>query len=54
VAKVLNKDTFAYSCLTAMPDGTIGCLFDHADWSRIKFARFSLEWLSDGKDDWRP
>ena len=50
VAKVLNKNTFAYSCLTVMPDGAIGCLFDHGDWSRVKFARFSLEWLTDGTD----
>ena len=30
VAKLLFKDSFAYSCLTAMPDGTICCLFDDA------------------------
>jgi sialidase-1 len=50
VAKVLCKDSFAYSCLTAMPDGTICCLFDDADWTKTTFARFSLEWLTDGKD----
>jgi sialidase-1 len=50
VSKVIHRDTFAYSCLTVMPDGRVGCLFDHADWSRVKFASFSLEWLSDGKD----
>jgi sialidase-1 len=50
VAKMLFKDTFAYSCLTTMPDGTICCLFDDADWTKTTFARFSLEWLTDGKD----
>jgi sialidase-1 len=54
VAKVISQDTFAYSCLTFLPDGRIGCLFDHADWRRVVFASFSLEWLSDGKDTWNP
>ena len=54
VAKVLNKDSFAYSCLAVLPDGTICCLFDHADWSKTIFARFSLEWLTDGKDSLKP
>ena len=52
VAKVIGKDTFAYSCLTFLPDGRIGCLFDHADWRRIAFVSFPLEWLTDGKDTW--
>ena len=52
VAKVLTNGPFAYCCLTFMSDGTIGCLFDDRDWSRTQFARFSLEWLTDGKDSW--
>jgi sialidase-1 len=51
VAKVLTKDAFGYSCLTVMPDGTICCLFDGN--SGNKFARFSLGWLTDGKDSWK-
>jgi sialidase-1 len=56
VAKLLDKDSFAYSCLTAMPDGAIACLYNKLDtpdctvWTRIRFARFSLEWLTNGKD----
>ncbi len=50
VAKVVCKDYFGYSCLTTMPDGTIGCLFETAGCSKIAFTKFSLEWLSDGKD----
>ncbi len=50
VAKVICKGYFGYSCLTAMPDGTIGCLFETAGCSKIAFAKFSLEWLTDGKD----
>ena len=50
VAKVICKDYFGYSCLTAMPGGTIGCLFETAGCSKIAFTGFSLEWLTDGKD----
>jgi sialidase-1 len=52
VAKVICRGDFAYSCLTAMPDGTIGCLYETADYRKICFQRFSLEWLTDGKDVW--
>ena len=54
VAKMIYKDYFGYSCLTAMPDGTIGCLFETKGWNNIAFQRFSLEWLTDGKDVWKP
>ena len=50
VAKMIYKDYFGYSCLTAMPDGAIGCLFETADCCKIVFQRFSLAWLTDGKD----
>lgn len=50
VRRVLCKDSFAYSCLTALPDGTIGCLYEAAGTSKIVFARFTLDWLTDGKD----
>ncbi len=62
VQRVLCKDSFAYSCLTALPDGTIGCLYEADGARRIVFARFTLDWLTDGKDhggmsnlgDWKP
>ena len=50
VAKMICKDYFGYSCLTAMPDGTIGCLFETAGCYKIAFISFSLQWLTDGKD----
>jgi sialidase-1 len=50
VAKVVCEGYFGYSCLTIMPDGTIGCLFETAGCSKIAYANFSLEWLTDGKD----
>ena len=50
VARTLYAGGYAYSCLTVLPDGTIGCLFERDGYKRITFARFSLSWLTDGKD----
>ncbi len=53
VAKLLHAGPSAYSCLTVLPDLSIGCLYErgpkHA-YESICFARFSLRWLTDGKD----
>ena len=43
--RVLCKDSFAYSCLTALKDGTTGCLYEAEGTSKIVFARFTLDWL---------
>jgi len=45
---VLYPGSFAYSVLTRLPDGTIGCLFETDGTDRMVFARFSLAWLEDG------
>lgn len=50
VKRVLDKGSFAYSCLTALPDGTIGCLYETDGTNRIVFARFTLDWLTHGQD----
>lgn len=43
----------AYSCLAAFPDATLGCLYEtgvkHAS-EKITLVRFTLPWLTDGKD----
>lgn len=49
VKRVLCKGAFAYSCLTALPDGTIGCLYEAEGTSKIIFARFTLDWLTVGE-----
>lgn len=46
IARVLYPGSFAYSCLTSLPDGSVGCLFERDDYKKITFARFTLEWLS--------
>lgn len=49
VAKVIHQGYLGYSCLTVLPDGEIGCLFETDGCRKIVFQRFSLDWLTDGK-----
>jgi sialidase-1 len=49
-SKVLQAGPAAYSCLTMLPDKTIGCLFERGEktsYERISFARFSVSWLEE-------
>ena len=44
-AMLLHEGPSAYSCLTVLPDGSIGCLYEGGDnsaYEKIIFARFSL------------
>jgi Neuraminidase (sialidase) len=53
IAAVLNSGPSAYSCLTALPDGDIGCLYEggiKGRYERITFARCRLEWLTGGRE----
>lgn len=53
VSKVLHAGPAAYSCLAVLPDGAIGLLYERGKknaYEAIAFARFNLEWLTDGKD----
>ena len=49
VSRVLHEGPSAYSCLTVLPDGEIGCLYeagrDNA-YEKIVFARLSRDWLT--------
>jgi sialidase-1 len=48
-AGVLHDGPAAYSCLTVLPDRTVGCLYERGDkspYETITFARFPLEWLT--------
>jgi sialidase-1 len=47
VSRVLYPGSFAYSCLTSLPDGSIGCLFERDGTKRISFARFTVEWVEE-------
>ena len=49
---MLKKGVAAYSDLIVFPDMTVGCAYETDDpgWQAIRFARFTLDWLTDGKD----
>ena len=47
-ARILHAQAAAYSCLTALPDKSLGCLYENGDtnpYQRITFTRFPLSWL---------
>ncbi|MFV2091040.1 MAG: hypothetical protein ACC642_10295, partial [Pseudomonadales bacterium] len=50
VAKVIYPGPSQYSGLVTLPDMTIGCIFERDYLHGIRFVRFSLRWLTDGKD----
>ena len=53
VARAINPGPSAYSCLTVLPDMTIGCLYERGDrgaYEKITFARLTLDWLTNGAD----
>jgi sialidase-1 len=54
VKKVLWPSSFAYSVLTRLPDGTIGCLFETDGTDRMAFARFSQAWIEADGNETRP
>ncbi len=50
-ARRLHDGPSAYSSLTVLPDGTIGCLFEAGEksaYESIVFARFTIDWLESG------
>ena len=56
VSKVIYPGPAAYSALTVLDDGTIGLFYENGEYEtyQMYFARFSLEWLTDGADAWLP
>jgi sialidase-1 len=53
VAKLLHAGPSAYSCLTMLPGGVVGCLYECGEkrpYEKIVFARMPLTWLEDPKD----
>lgn len=56
VEKLIDSGKTANSCLTVLSDGTVGLLYERGEkhaTQRLAFARFNLEWLTDGKDELR-
>lgn len=58
VAKVIKYGPGAYSSMTVFPDGSIGIIYETGEdnegfadpYAKLAFARFNLEWLTEGKD----
>ena len=64
VNKALEPGYSAYSDLAVGPEGTVYCLYERGSntetgtkptsYARLTLARFNLQWLTDGKDSWKP
>jgi sialidase-1 len=50
VSKLIYSGPSAYSCLTVLPDKSIGLLYEKGEYGTISFASFNLAWLTDKKD----
>ena len=50
VQKTIYAGSSAYSDMTVMDNGDIGLVYEKDDYSYIVFDRFTLNWLTDGKD----
>lgn len=48
--KTIYKGSSAYSSLTILENGDIGLLFERDDYSKNTFVKFSLNWITNGKD----
>lgn len=53
-SKVVNPGPTGYSTLTILEDGSIGCFYENGEHEayQMYFARFTLDWLSDGNDSY--
>ncbi len=53
VSKTIYHGLAGYSSLAVLPDGSVGMLYEHGsqhDTDQLNFVRFTIEWLTDGKD----
>jgi sialidase-1 len=53
MSRVVHEGPAAYSSLVVLPDLSIGLLFERGDrspYEKITFSRFTLEWLTEGRD----
>ena len=52
VARTVHPGPSSYACLVSLPDGSVGLLYEGGAWryEHINFARFDMEWLTQGND----
>lgn len=48
IARQVHAGSAAYSCLTTLPSGRIGLLYERDNYGKLAFASFTLEWLKGG------
>ena len=46
VSKLIYSGPSAYSCLTVLPDKSVGLLYEKGEYGTISFASFNLAWLT--------
>lgn len=51
--KTIYSEGSAYSSLTVLKNGDIGLFFEKDDYTENAFVSFSLNWLTDGKDQYK-
>lgn len=51
--KTIFSGSAAYSSITILKNGEIGLVFEQDDYRKIIFARLSLHWLTDEKDNYK-
>lgn len=47
---MISEERYAIGTMTVLVNGDIGVLFEKDDHEENEFVRFTLEWLTDGKD----
>ena len=47
-ARLITPGFFAYSCMTRLPDGEIGLLYEADKYQTIRFRKFSVDWVKGG------
>jgi sialidase-1 len=50
--RVIYEGPSAYSCLTVLPDGEIGLLYENgieSPYEKITFMKFNLDWITNNK-----
>ncbi len=50
ISKVIYTQSAAYSSMSVLKDGSLGIFFEKDDYQENVFARFTLDWLTNGKD----
>ena len=49
VSRVIEPEDYAYSCLTRLPDGAVGCLYEGSGYKTIRFVRLPLAWVEEAR-----